>query len=143
MRHHPVGQRRQKALGQQRQIRLIDLRTDLPSLIQAHVRHKRPRLAIIAIHRHRAADLIQRLKQVAAGCVQLAVDGVGAVSAAALQHTHGLVPVYRVVVIPAADNDRAAQRRHTEAQGQRAPLFSPHARVVARQSRLGIDDALK
>ena len=132
--HDATGQRRQEALRQQRQVSLVDFGAYGMALIQAHVGQQWPGIAVVSVDRNRIADLVQRLQQVASGGVELTVDGAGTEVAAALHDTRSLVAVDGVVVIPAADDQHAAQRRNAEVHGQGMFLLLQDARVVASQS---------
>ncbi|MNS93340.1 hypothetical protein D3C72_1275070 [compost metagenome] len=65
--HDAVRQFRQKAPGQPLHVSVVHFRPDLSALVQAQFREHGPSLAVVSDHGDGAANLVQRLQELAAG----------------------------------------------------------------------------
>ncbi|MNJ62495.1 hypothetical protein D3C77_583380 [compost metagenome] len=112
---HTTGQRRQEAPGQQAQVRFIDPRADGTPLIKTEISDTWPCGAVVAKHRYRVTDLVQRFQQVAPCRVQTLVHFVMAVFPALGKHAGGLGAVDVEVALPACNGDGEGQSAHARA----------------------------
>ncbi|MNO80459.1 hypothetical protein D3C76_716670 [compost metagenome] len=109
---HTAGQGRQETLGEQAQVSLVDTRANGAPLIQTKFSHTRPRRAVVAKHRYRVADLVQRLQQIAPGRVQTLVHLVMAVLLALGEHAGGLAGIDVEVTVPTGDGNTEPQHTY-------------------------------
>ncbi|MNN29149.1 hypothetical protein D3C81_1427390 [compost metagenome] len=109
-------------------------------MIQTKIGNTQPRRAIVAKHRHRIANLVQWLQQVAPGRIKPQIDFVTAVLLAFGEHTGSLGAIDIEVALPAGDGDTERQEAYARTNPQQLALAARYPDVVARQAGLLIDN---
>ena len=140
--HHAKHQRRQVLIGQHVQVGLIHFRAHLMPLVQPHIGHQRPLLAVIAEGQRGIPQLIQRLQKITAGGVRLIANRLPVVQIAfhPVFHLGGRFGILEKIMLPARGHARTGGQGHHSGYCHPSMTLAHHPPVIPGQARLRIDD---